>query len=504
MTPPPADAPRKRWWPSRRLWASVGVLAVLAIASPYLIHFWEEWQIDRDLAAAIAETDRLDPGWRIEEMRAKQEAVPDAENVANAIRKINRLIGDKLYSPEFNNLGIPAGVEPKSFELGEWIWSIDESFDQIPAAAVLNEQQIRALEGELKEHTQAVQEARKLREFSKCLLSSKTQSERIADERALYSAARLLRFDVLMRCELEDLRGALESIEALQAIAQFEKDEANYLLVWMRPIALESACRCTQRVLAQGIADGNRLADIQARFLKEENVNAFLSQVRAGRAQQDKSYRTLEEENNPEVRKQMIRFWAKDWHKDSEPKERPRYLKWFLKERTADPRILQTLELRQFNRMFEFAKKPIAEQFRGFDAFMRSDEGGDIQRRPQNVGERVFRTHTTIATTRTAIALERYRQKHGDWPKSLDLLAPEFMNEVPTDLYVGKPLVYRRVERGVIVYSVGLDRKDDGGKFRWERGVVEAGMEGLDIGVRLWDPEHRRQPPLPPVVPRQP
>lgn len=55
--------------------------------------------------------------------------------------------------------------------------------------------------------------------------------------------------------------------------------------------------------------------------------------------------------------------------------------------------------------------------------------------------------------------------------------------EVPLDAYDGKPIRYRRLADGVVVYSVGADGKDDGGKA------------GADLGYRLWDVDRRRQPP---------
>lgn len=65
----------------------------------------------------------------------------------------------------------------------------------------------------------------------------------------------------------------------------------------------------------------------------------------------------------------------------------------------------------------------------------------------------------------TAIALERYHNKHGAYPVSLDLLAPEFLKTVPVDFMDGRPLRYRLTGDGhFVLYSVGLDCVDDGGK----------------------------------------
>ncbi len=46
----------------------------------------------------------------------------------------------------------------------------------------------------------------------------------------------------------------------------------------------------------------------------------------------------------------------------------------------------------------------------------------------------------------------------------LDALVPGILTEVPIDPFTGKPLVYRREGEGFIVYSLGSNQKDDGGR----------------------------------------
>jgi len=41
---------------------------------------------------------------------------------------------------------------------------------------------------------------------------------------------------------------------------------------------------------------------------------------------------------------------------------------------------------------------------------------------------------------RTAIALERYRLAHGEFPESLDALASQFIQKIPHDIINGQPL----------------------------------------------------------------
>ena len=76
----------------------------------------------------------------------------------------------------------------------------------------------------------------------------------------------------------------------------------------------------------------------------------------------------------------------------------------------------------------------------------------------------------------TAIALERYRDKNGSYPKSLADLAPEFLKTPPIDFMDGQPLRYQLNDDGhFILYSVGLDCVDNGGKIQPRMG--DAGFE---------------------------
>jgi hypothetical protein len=87
---------------------------------------------------------------------------------------------------------------------------------------------------------------------------------------------------------------------------------------------------------------------------------------------------------------------------------------------------------------------------------------------------------TRLASDRVALAalaIERFRRPHGGVsPTSLADLVPQYLQSIPDDPFSGKPLVYRRDDDGYIVYSVGSNRADDGGKI---------GDTALDIGLRI-------------------
>jgi hypothetical protein len=67
---------------------------------------------------------------------------------------------------------------------------------------------------------------------------------------------------------------------------------------------------------------------------------------------------------------------------------------------------------------------------------------------------------------RVACALERYRLAHGEYPETLDVLAPQFIETIPHDIINGQPLHYRRTDEGkFLLYSIGWNEKDDGGQM---------------------------------------
>jgi hypothetical protein len=119
----------------------------------------------------------------------------------------------------------------------------------------------------------------------------------------------------------------------------------------------------------------------------------------------------------------------------------------------------------------------------------------------------LYRPATSVAYVRcqlratiVALALERYRRDHGVWPAKLDELTPNYLQSIPLGEWDGKPLIYKRLKDGAVVYTLGPDLIDRGGtlaRHSWN-------MDGHDIGVRLWDVSSRRQQPVPPSPGQEP
>ena len=69
-----------------------------------------------------------------------------------------------------------------------------------------------------------------------------------------------------------------------------------------------------------------------------------------------------------------------------------------------------------------------------------------------------------LEAAKALLALERYHLAHASLPETLDQLVPGYLAQVPLDPFDGAPLRYKRSDRGCVVYSVGEDGRDDGGK----------------------------------------
>lgn len=82
----------------------------------------------------------------------------------------------------------------------------------------------------------------------------------------------------------------------------------------------------------------------------------------------------------------------------------------------------------------------------------------------ETCAQRYSYAQSCVDMARIGCALERYRLTERQYPESLNALAPRYMKSVPSDIVNRQPLIYRRADNGGdVLYSVGLNGKDDGG-----------------------------------------
>ncbi len=84
-----------------------------------------------------------------------------------------------------------------------------------------------------------------------------------------------------------------------------------------------------------------------------------------------------------------------------------------------------------------------------------------------------------VDLTRVMLALETYRSRFRAYPDSLQELPAKLGRKLPVDIFSGHNFVYKRLDRGFLLYSIGPNLKDEGGLVvvasRNSRGAVPEG-----------------------------
>ena len=83
--------------------------------------------------------------------------------------------------------------------------------------------------------------------------------------------------------------------------------------------------------------------------------------------------------------------------------------------------------------------------------------------------------------TKLAWALAAFRAERGSYPAGLEELKGEYVDEIPHDVFSGRPLIYERTTDGYLLYSVGMNGKDDGGVNDREQGEDDIAVR-VDVG----------------------
>ena len=90
------------------------------------------------------------------------------------------------------------------------------------------------------------------------------------------------------------------------------------------------------------------------------------------------------------------------------------------------------------------------------------------------------RIDAQLGNAEIALACYIYKAKCGKYPESLNELVPGVLPSLPLDPFTGRNYIYRKRDKGFIVYSLGDNLKDDSGK----RGKGKNKWEGGDI---VWE-----------------
>lgn len=126
------------------------------------------------------------------------------------------------------------------------------------------------------------------------------------------------------------------------------------------------------------------------------------------------------------------------------------------------------------------------QQFRAFFGYFRNPIAALAYPSVRSVAEKAEDAELDRNTAMIALALTILKRQEGHWPDRLNELVPRYLPSLPPDPTDGQPLRYKLTESGPIVYSIGEDRHDDGGRAT----LIQ--MEGRDrLIIGYMNPEKR-------------
>jgi hypothetical protein len=474
MTDPVAIAtvpPRKKRPVMRRMaWLGLGLILVALLAYGYTY-----WAARRQLQEALAEADRLDPGWRFQDLAARQPSTPDGDTVALQVVAIRR------RTPPH--------------------WPDDSTLEAIPAPVQLSMAQVKSLEAALAEAAAPTWPAAQVRaDLRKLAVLPRgcypvVSFYHLGFSYDVLKVATALQLDAALLAQAGDLDGAVRaccaSVNAARSISTDLGEFSKWACLTINMVPLDAI----ERTLAQGEPKEKALAELQELLRQDEAEACLLHMLRLERARTHEMIET-----GPRSMRKLYEL------RSVLPVDEV-HDQWSLGH-LAQESSLELLELSYppgamknhaalmscLNQLVEIAKRPAEEHAALINALEATLPQQPILARAYP-WMRMWvlldtRNHANLRCAIAVVAAERFRRKYGRWPATLGALVPEFLPAVPVDPFDGAPVRLHRTADGLAIYSLGEDCQDNGGNIK----RIYDPNPGTDLGLRLWDVAKRRQP----------
>jgi hypothetical protein len=461
----------------RRLLVAAGWFALFVVAVSAGVYLFTRHRLVSQLDRVLAELDETDPGWRWPDPFQVRHDIPLEENCAERalaiIRDRPRGWPDAKTWDKFQDVQPNMDLDPPRRKL----------LDGLMAEGAIP--RLRA-------------EARDLVKYPRgrlgLTLAENPWTILLPNHQELRGVAALLQFDAHDLALAGNYREALKSSRACLNVSRVLEDDPILISQLVRIAMAAVAMSMAERTMALGDAPDDALAALQKHLEPEARGIRMTVAMRGERASAHQIVLLL---SSGKITLQEIEgldraggATGQIWGVSS--------LISFAGREMARREHADILKM--MTKIVETTKLPVKDQFAAEEEVMNQlrSSTGPIMRlvlpAVQKINEAGRRAHCQAIAMRALIAVERYRLKHGKWPAKLEDTVPAFLEKVPLDPIDGSPIRYKRWADGVVVYSIGNNRKDDGGEV----------LKSLhDYGYRLWDKDKRRAapPPLPPEVP---
>jgi hypothetical protein len=452
-----------------RRWVAICWVIGGSIAAWLAYELWTRQSTEQRYRDAVAEADRLDPGWRDGILPEAREEIPDDENSAMLVMSTYEKI-------------------PSGWQALKGQWPPLELGPRQPIAPKL----LTALKDRRAEAKDALADARGLAARPRGRFpdwrAEMPRSVPMA-RRQVETVSQLLYIDALIRIDEGDLAGAAHEIKAIVNAGRALGNDPMPAAQVGRVTAIVTAVATLQRLLARGELPADRLAELQKLMEAEARHPMALVSLRGTRAAVEKLF-----EDVRSGRASVAALF------NSPSRSMPGILySW------RNLRENQTLHLAHTTRMVELARRPAQEQGRALDQYGNLVFGqtwnnsgliNQIYLLPFRENFRLAsgwaawqsRHHVALNLAVLALASERFRLEHGRWPRSLAELVPAYVEAVPYDPYTGGPLFWKPLGQRLVIYSAGPDGIDGGGDVS----RFDAWGFGKDVGFVLELPQDRR------------
>jgi hypothetical protein len=431
-------------------------------------------QGQRELEAAIAETDQLDPHWRLEEIEASRGPVPAPE--ANRFGRIVAFLADTTTA------------SPPT------LTKVQNTRDRFGKSA-FDKDQVKLLRRDIERAKSQLDLARGLvaipdgRGDSIIPLTGETYPK-TQPVVAFLNFAKGAYADARLRIHDGDNFGAMADSFAVIQIGRALKNEPTLMSQLVRDAINVVACDLIEQLLATRQCSEQNLFEMQQLLQAELASPRVLLGVRTERAILDWIFSHIQ---SGDISGHKL---EEDFRKGLASSQ------GILERAKADCRRLMLMgnvpayrakRLRAANETIVAGQLPYTERFQALQRLSKErkdkpvgmfgwlDTAPELDRVMADYLEEELKVDAALSSAIIAIAVERYRQQHKKWPTTLDDLSPLFLKTLPTDPYTGKPLRMLRKNSALLIYSVGPDMKDDGGAL--PSGFGE--RNGRDIGFVL-------------------
>lgn len=472
MNKPTEIQPRRHWYQLR--WWQCLLLIVLACVGWFYVKEQEgkaAWQAT--LAAWDAEG-----RWRWHQVVEDRPAVADEENLALIIGELaKRVEGARLY------------LDSDDKDLAS-LRSSPHGLLREHAALVLQrrEKDAAAFNATLPKLYQSSKRSRMFIDSSKDPIS--TPMHLIDDSRAVQNRLNDL---FLLDVNRGNIAAALQKLQAMNQLSHANSHEPGLVFSLMVRTFLKQQTDGIQRLLAQSEINAAQLQQLHnllapfdsnrvwkhALFTEAGGTNAMIEMIKAKKI----SANRLGGGQTPDHWWEYPKFWWDDFYYTQQIRsyqQAAEAMKVLLDvyKSSDEPLLKQYAKLQQLTDVIRAERKQMKVSLKQF--FMPSFE---------KFCSMEMQKIASVRCALAAIAAEKFRLQHQRWPTSISELG---LSAAMTDPFDEKPLRMKTVNDGLIIYSIGPDKKDDEGLV-----LSNIDVSTADIGFKLWNVPQRRQAATP-------